>query len=127
MVSQALFIGREKCVFGKRDNSFCKAIRKLLGIFRTQQTGKLVASAGAIAGEHRHFVPLFIFAAFRKVFLVVLMFQFFIQQQQVWLALPFRRTAADVAVAGAFPGDAHGPLLEISSASGARGLKMIKE
>jgi hypothetical protein len=107
MISQAFFMGREKYIFSKRDNSFCKAIRQYLGFFRTQQAGELVASAGAIAGQHRHFVPLFIFAALGDVSLIMLVFLFH-KATACMVGPPLRRTAADVAVAGTFPGDGMG-------------------
>jgi len=67
-----------------------------------------VAAAWAIAAEHRHFVPLLIFAAFRNALPIMLVFLFLKKAATGMVGPPLGRTAADVAVAGAFPGHCMG-------------------
>ena len=75
-VRQAISMGKSKRIFMKSNYHFCEAIWQLLGIFRTRQAGHLIVTAWAVAGEHRHFVRLFIFAAVGDVSVVMLVFLF---------------------------------------------------
>jgi hypothetical protein len=94
---------RNKRIFIEDDYPFEEKKRQLLGIFRAQQSGEL-AAAGAIAGEHRNFVPFFLLAAFRNDMPVMFVRLFFQKAATGVVGPPLRRTAADVAVARALPG-----------------------
>jgi hypothetical protein len=75
-VSQAILMERSKRIFMKSKNHFSEAIGQLLGIFHTKHAGHLIATAWAIDGEQRHFVPLFVFAALGYALQVISTFLF---------------------------------------------------
>jgi hypothetical protein len=89
-------------VFVNSENALGEMIGKLLGCSRTRQAGLRVAAARAIAGEHCHFVPLFIFAAIGNTFVVMLEIAFFQAAATGMVGPSLGRAPADIAVAGTF-------------------------
>ena len=76
-VGEAAFEDGKQGVTVNAANALGKMIRKLLGPFRPPQADLLAASAGAVAGEHRHSVLLLVFTAIGNAFVVVLKTTFF--------------------------------------------------
>lgn len=75
-IHKAFSIGNEQGFFEESYRFLCKSIWQLLGFFTPRQAGELIVATWAVAGEHRNFVRLFIFAAVGDVSVVMLVFLF---------------------------------------------------